>query len=81
MPTCREVARTIAAGRDQITWRTRLSIRLHLLKCPPCRRFAAQLRTIGAAVRKLLRAESRDRERLDRLERAVLRNLPGTEVT
>ena len=35
-------------------WTTRLSVRLHLMMCRHCRRYAAQLREIGAVARKIL---------------------------
>ncbi len=49
-----------------------LGVRLHLVKCPPCRRYAAQIRTLGAAMRKLLSRQQAGRETLDRMEATIL---------
>ena len=50
MLTCQAVATAI--GRDE--WRAaprwrRVVLRLHLLMCPHCRRYAAQIRALGTA--------------------------------
>ena len=74
MPTCREVTRWIAS--DELTnasWRRTLATRLHLLKCPPCRRFLDQIRSIGRAVRNLYRLQEIDAASLERLEGAILK--------
>ncbi len=55
MMSCRQVARRIASGQLADAGRgTRLAVRLHLLMCRHCRRYAAQLAAIGAAARNLL---------------------------
>ncbi len=56
MLTCKEV--TAAVASDDLLrrpWRERLGVRLHLLMCRHCRRYAAQLAAIGTAVRRLYR--------------------------
>lgn len=52
MLTCREV--TTMIGSDSLarsTWRERMGVRLHLMMCRHCSRYAAQLRTIAAETR------------------------------
>jgi hypothetical protein len=73
MLTCREVSRLIASGdlAGQGVLR-RLAVRLHLLGCDHCRRYARQLRAIAAAARRLMRAEPLDPERVMRLEQAIM---------
>ncbi len=45
MLTCRELVRTLASDYldDQLNWRQRIGVRLHLLICDHCRRFVRQL--------------------------------------
>ncbi len=73
MPTCKDVATAI--GRDE--WRAaprwrRLALRLHLLMCPPCRRYAAQIRAIGTAVRSLIRGQGENPKTLERIRKTTL---------
>ncbi len=71
--TCKDVAEAI--GRDE--WRAaprrrRLALRLHLLMCSHCRRYAAQIRAIGTAVRSLFRKQGEDPKILERLQETML---------
>ncbi len=71
--TCKDVAEAI--GRDE--WRAaprwrRLALRLHLLMCPHCRRYAAQIRAIGTAARSLLREHGEDPKVFERLRETIL---------
>ena len=71
--TCKEAAEAI--GRDE--WRAaprwrRLALRLHLLMCSHCRRYAAQIRAIGTAVRSLFRKQGEDAKILERLQETIL---------
>ncbi len=73
MLTCKDVATAI--GRDE--WRAaprwrRLALRLHLLMCPLCRRYAAQIRALGTAARSLLREHGEDPTVLKRLRETIL---------
>lgn len=81
MVSCKEVTRKIASDEfAEAGWKERLAIRLHLLGCHHCRRYAAQLRAIGAAARNLLGSRSQDPSALERLERQILeRSLGGPE--
>ena len=81
MPTCKDVATAI--GQDDVRtvpWWRGLGLRLHLLMCPHCRRYAAQIRAIGTAARSLLREHSEDPKVLERLRETILR-LPKTTPT
>ncbi len=79
MVSCKEVTRKIASDEfAEAGWNERLAIRLHLLGCQHCRRYAAQLGAIGAAARNLLGSRSQDPSALERLERHILeRSLGG----
>ncbi len=72
MPTCREVSRLIASGdlAGQSPLR-RLAVRLHLLGCDHCRRYARQLKVIAAAARRLMSVDPLDPARVARLEKAI----------
>ncbi len=81
MLSCKEVARKIASDEFQGEgWRDRLAVRLHLLGCRHCRRYKAQLRSIGTAARNLWGLHSEDPPNLERLERRILeQSLGGPE--
>ncbi len=81
MTSCKDVTRKIASDEfREAGWRKRLAVRLHLFLCRYCRRYAAQLRVIGAAARELCGPSSQDPSTLERLERQILvRSRPGAE--
>ena len=77
MLACKEVTRIIAAGElDEAGWKRRHVVRLHLLMCRHCRRYAAQLRAIGKAARDIWGTDQ-DSEAIERLQRAILGPPPG----
>ena len=83
MTTCKEVAQAVGrdAWGDEPLWR-RVSLRLHLWMCPHCRRYATQIRAIGAAARSLFRNHPEDPQVLERLQRTILSHLdsqPGSD--
>jgi hypothetical protein len=76
MPSCREVAEAIASDRLQDSPPSRrFGVWLHLLMCRHCRRYARQMRAIGAAAREVLGDPAADRESVARLRRAILGRL------
>ena len=78
MVSCKELTRKIASDEfAEAGWKERLAVRLHLLGCQHCRRYAAQLRAIGAAARNLLGRRPQDPSALERLERQILERSPG----
>ena len=78
MLTCRELARAFASDEPVLTsWRRRLEVRLHLFKCPACRRYVAQIRALGTAVRNLVSRQQADPETLDRMATAILKDTAG----
>ena len=73
MPTCKDVATAI--GQDDlrtVPWWRGLAPRLHLLMCRHCRRYAAQIRAIGTATRRLFREHGEDPQTLERLQEMIL---------
>ncbi len=75
MLSCKEVARIVASDLlDDLAWGRRLALRLHLLMCRHCRRYAQQLRAIAAAARGLWREESEDPSTLERLKRSIVQD-------
>ena len=73
MLTCKEVAKTIAQDESgRVGWTRNLAVRLHLLMCQHCRRYAAQIQAIGTSVRSLLREHSDDSKAVARLKAAIL---------
>lgn len=75
MMRCREVARLLSAGEtSELPWRRRFAVRLHLMMCGHCSRFARQLAWLGRTARDLARGFEED-EAVAGLETRVLRRL------
>ncbi len=73
MQSCREVSYLIASdGLEHVGWPTRLQTRLHILFCKHCRRYAAQLATIGRIGREALSADAADPKTVQRLEESIM---------
>jgi hypothetical protein len=54
MLNCREATRLISQSMDaRLPWHRRLAMRVHLLYCVWCRRYAAQLQFLRKATREL----------------------------
>ena len=68
MLNCRDVARSLASGGR----RRSLAIRLHLLWCRHCRRYASQLALLGRASKIAMQHGPQERELKKRLEKALL---------
>lgn len=52
MSTCKEITRIIASGElDSSSVGAKFRVRMHVLLCRHCRRYARQLRAIAAAAR------------------------------
>ena len=72
MLRCKEVARKIASDEfAEAGWRDRMAVRLHLAMCRHCRRYAVQLRAIGAAARNIWSHRSQDLATVEQLEREI----------
>lgn len=78
MPTCEELTHWIASDElAEAKWSVRLSAWIHLLVCRRCRRYAVQIRAIGAAARRWLRGRSQDRREFARFEAKILDGCRG----
>ncbi len=78
MQSCRDVAYLIASdGLEHAGWPTRLLTRLHLLYCRRCRRYAADLDTIGHVSRDTWKITSVDPQAVQRLEGAIMNQASG----
>lgn len=54
MLNCRQATRLISQSMDaELPWHRRLAMRLHLLYCVWCRRYAAQLKFLRSAAKQL----------------------------
>ncbi len=79
MLTCKQATKAIASDElDMASWRRRAVVRLHLLRCGPCRRYAAQLRAIGSATWNLYTPRDDDDATLKRLEKALEADIQKT---
>ncbi len=76
MLSCKEVTSKIASEEfAEAGWRQRLGVRLHLLMCRHCRRYATQLRSLGELARNLWGSGFEDPDTLKRLERSILQKV------
>ena len=74
MPTCKEIAQTVASGElESASFLRRTMIRLHFLMCRHCRGYRDQLEELGRAAR--VTATQPDSQSLERLEAEVLSGL------
>lgn len=72
MLPCSEVARLIASeALRQAPIHRRLAVRFHLLLCDHCRRYARELRLLGASVREEFRRLVPDPTQLGTLEASI----------
>ncbi len=79
MQTCREVTRAIATDElSEAGIGRRLVVRLHLLRCRPCRHYAAQIRSLGEAARRLF-GQTTDSASLEDLKARILSQAPKTQ--
>ena len=78
MGCCRDSTEKLASDefREASLWK-RLTVRFHLLMCRHCRRYAAQLNTLGEIARDLWGPHSEDPSALERLKREILEPTPG----
>ncbi len=78
MLCCQEVARQIASDEFQEAngWH-RFWVRLHLLMCRHCRRYALQLHSIDETARNLWGPHTEDPSTLERLERDIIETAFG----
>ena len=80
MQTCKEVSRTIASDElSGASWTQRMAVKLHLLMCRHCRRYANQIDQLGVAARDFLSDQPSETESREQLRSAILESLPPTE--
>ncbi len=73
MMTCKKVANLVASDEfKEAWWGRRTGLRLHLLMCRDCRRYARQLRALGAYARNRWGPQAEDSDALQRIERKIL---------
>ncbi len=78
MQSCRDVAYLIASdGLEGAGRLRRLLVRLHLLYCRRCRRYAADVDTIGQVSRDTWTITSVDRQTVQRLEGVIMDQASG----
>lgn len=74
MMTCQQVAHAIASDDlADAPLRRRMAVRMHLMLCKHCRRYARQLRAIGAGARQLFGGDEESSETTERLRTTILR--------
>ena len=84
MLNCRQTTRLISQSMDtNLSWPRRLAVKLHLLYCVWCRRYAAQLKLLSKATRKLppeevaLPSQNLSREAKEQMQARLQQALKG----
>ncbi len=84
MVNCRDVARSLASGQQTDAGRRRsLAIRLHLLWCRHCRRYASQLALLVRVTKKSMQHGPEDLELKKSLQKTLqeaVDNPPGPRL-
>lgn len=74
-PTCRELAMRLSKGEyENAPWYARVGMRIHLLRCTLCVRYARQLELLGEAFGSLA-AQRRSAPKSEELRKSLLRRL------
>lgn len=72
MLTCKEVTMMISSDSlERSTWRERMGVRLHLMMCRHCSRYAAQLRAIAREAKRIYS----ELPKVTELEQSILKTL------
>ena len=80
MITCKEISQTIASDQlETAGWRRRLAIKIHLLGCRHCRRYAGQIRALGLMARRNLSGKPIDSGARERLRDSILARMEADE--
>jgi len=65
MLNCKDVTHLVSQSLDRrLSWRERLGVRLHLMICEACARFARQMQFLRAAARRMARQNEPETETL-----------------
>lgn len=59
MLSCKEVVKTVSS-EERTTWRRKLEVRLHLMMCRHCGKYAKQLEILRLSFSKLFSAKSQN---------------------
>ncbi len=69
MLRCKEVVKIVSSSNDDIPWSKRMELKLHLMMCKHCSRYAAHLQMLSLAFSKLIRRKAAvDRAKIRQLE-------------
>ena len=72
MLNCHDVSHLIASSEsDELGFMKRLEIRLHLMMCRHCNRYAQQIKALGAGARRLVGAQEPTAAELRQLENEI----------
>ena len=76
MLSCKEVVK-IVSSEERPTWRRKLEVRLHLMMCHHCGKYARQLELMKNAFKKLFVAKSKsvDDKKLHDLEERIIKKV------
>lgn len=79
MMSCQDLAGAIGA-EETVGWRRWLALRLHLLKCAPCKEYVKQIRDLGDGFRQEAGDSPEDAATLERLEEAIFEEIARADV-
>jgi len=75
---CKEVSRFVSSDEfSDCGTLMRMRVRIHLIICRQCRRYAEQIRSIGRVAKTKMQSLAGDSESIARLEEAILKDALG----
>lgn len=82
MLPCKDIVRILSSqdsSADELSWMKRAELRMHLLMCKHCSRYASQLKMMKHGFKKLFsRITQVDQGNIKRLEDDIIEKLPKT---
>ena len=76
MLTCKEIVKTLSS-EDRRTWRRRLDVRVHLMMCQHCRKYAKHLEILKSGIKNLfsIKNKAADPDKITAIEDKVIKKI------
>lgn len=76
MLSCKEIVKTLSS-EDRRTWRRRLEVRIHLMMCHHCSKYAKHLNLLKVGIKTLLlkRSKTADPRSINAIEDRIIKKI------
>ena len=76
MLSCKEIVKTLSS-EDRSTWRKRLEVRVHLMMCQHCRKYAKHLEILKSGIKNLfsIKDKAADPNKITAIENEVIKKI------